>query len=1275
MMSRSYSGGMTAGFDGHNRSDTYNSFDNNSQANNAAVVKLEILEASDLPTEVNPFCYAWLFVNTEEFNSYSGSGMFSINTIESYLSNIENSPQVQTCTLHSTIDPVWRENFTLTEAILCSPDASRKVLVPIAGRSVTVVISVHNTVGVFGMEEMVGRAYIKDLRPGDVVNQWCLLYRSDQQQVLGRTGKPTAIHLKIEYLKPSRALAWTDATSAESNVNHALTNPLASAQLRPDYPRMLSSSLSSFPKRGPVVVSLPRKQNQSTVLSEPPTDLLLHSREAAALHQHNLVLSKDSLRKNSLVPLLPFIYENQEWYVIEGITSGDKVIEIGPRRTNKPVAIRYCKGDSNQIVINLQGVTEMVHIENCSNLRLMVSLVSSNVLLAGCRDVEIIVGRVAPNLLLLACKQCTVMICKETWRSVMQCIGCVGIFVHTAHSNGIMDLEPHSLLTAPVMERILLPDVLLTQIKSGTITTQCHFSEQLASAAPDRDRDRDRDLASSFANPTFSDLRSSKRFGRDEPERLTPALYTSQTIPDRYGVGMLLRKHENGFKVEKIAYGGSAWKDGMIQEGDILVGIQGRKTQGKSTREIGEELSGPAFSKVVLSLNRHNLVTGVVNVFDVTLQRGPLEQDNGVTELRTSKSSFSASALPDSFHRSYESRIAERVSLTPSTLVSRASTPTVVKDQKAVVGVGLGVRPNPDGSYSVSGIIPYSSAELCGKIRVGDVLHSVDGVPVCGKPYETVRDLVQGPYGTQVMIAFLRPEATSENLLQVRSAQNLVKIHRKSLFCLHFDIHLICILEQGLNEFESWRPVVLTRGLCASASSPSTSASLNQSTSSYKLTALPAATAKSQTVGSREAFAVALWLNEDYDAIAGDSDRKALFSAQLAEDLASALQTSSRRIIVVDLLKGAVADINLMPDYLEENRSPENLAKEIADMASDPISRLRTARTTFRAIRAEVRGPVSQVRPLREVFSPNAKSRQLVDRELVAAAQLEAEVREKEEAERRRLEEENRERLRLAEEQERLRREREEDERSRQKALEQELLRRQNEELERLRRQNEELEVLRKKTEELEKLKRFAEEQERLKKLAEEQLLQKQAEERERQKREAEEKERLRNAQDAELERRKREAAEEERQRIEAEEQERLQKLEHEEQIRRKRLDEEEQERRKRMDDEEVLRRKRMDEEEQERRRLVEAEIQQRMKEEEERLKKELEVKERQQQEKLEQERLERLERIRKEEEERLRVEKELEERRRKEMVCPLCEPFHVEPSSSGLMTCFSVLD
>jgi hypothetical protein len=168
------------------------------------------------------------------------------------------------------------------------------------------------------------------------------------------------------------------------------------------------------------------------------------------------------------------------------------------------------------------------------------------------------------------------------------------------------------------------------------------------------------------------------------------------------------------------------------------------------------------------------------------LQRGPVDNDIGFSDgdvmTSNSKSNVISPSLSDSFVNRDASIRSHCRDLQPDTMSSEssalASTPAVIKDPKAVVGVGLGVRPNADGSYSVSGIIPYSSAELCEKIQVGDIVHSVDGVPVCGKPYETVRDLVQGPYGTQVMIAFLKPKATSENLLQVNfGAQNNSREH------------------------------------------------------------------------------------------------------------------------------------------------------------------------------------------------------------------------------------------------------------------------------------------------------------------------------------------------------------------------------------------------------------------------------------------------------------------------------------------------------------------
>ena len=96
----------------------------------------------------------------------------------------------------------------------------------------------------------------------------------------------------------------------------------------------------------------------------------------------------------------------------------------------------------------------------------------------------------------------------------------------------------------------------------------------------------------------------------------------------------------------------------------------------------------------------------------------------------------------------------------------------------------------------------------------------------------------------------------------------------------------------------------MTRGLCASASSSGMSILAPQSSPGNNLKSSPPSSTNSAQVAtqaSREAIAVALWLNEEYDVIAGDNERKAIFSAQLAEDLATALQTSSRRIIVVPL--------------------------------------------------------------------------------------------------------------------------------------------------------------------------------------------------------------------------------------------------------------------------------------------------------------------------------------------------------------------------------------
>jgi hypothetical protein len=69
------------------------------------------------------------------------------------------------------------------------------------------------------------------------------------------------------------------------------------------------------------------------------------------------------------------------------------------------------------------------------------------------------------------------------------------------------------------------------------------------------------------------------------------------------------------------------------------------------------------------------------------------------------------------------------------------------------VGVGLKVEPTHAG-YVVSELVPKGPAEASGKIRVGDLIVSVDGFPVGNAA--TLPPLMIGLQGTEVVIGFRR---------------------------------------------------------------------------------------------------------------------------------------------------------------------------------------------------------------------------------------------------------------------------------------------------------------------------------------------------------------------------------------------------------------------------------------------------------------------------------------------------------------------------------------
>mmetsp|Transcript_13671 Transcript_13671/g.33525 ORF Transcript_13671/g.33525 Transcript_13671/m.33525 type:complete len:155 (-) Transcript_13671:146-610(-) len=88
--------------------------------------------------------------------------------------------------------------------------------------------------------------------------------------------------------------------------------------------------------------------------------------------------------------------------------------------------------------------------------------------------------------------------------------------------------------------------------------------------------------------------------GRPEP----------QTQPPRpAGIGIVFKEAPNvGLRVHSIVQGGAAEKSGEIQEGDILVLIEGRKVTEMSDDEIGKSLLGTEGTAVRVGLNRGGVV-------------------------------------------------------------------------------------------------------------------------------------------------------------------------------------------------------------------------------------------------------------------------------------------------------------------------------------------------------------------------------------------------------------------------------------------------------------------------------------------------------------------------------------------------------------------------------------------------------------------------------------------------------------------------------------------
>jgi len=80
---------------------------------------------------------------------------------------------------------------------------------------------------------------------------------------------------------------------------------------------------------------------------------------------------------------------------------------------------------------------------------------------------------------------------------------------------------------------------------------------------------------------------------------------------------------------------------------------------------------------------------------------------------------------------------------------------------KTVCGIGAVLQPNEHGELEVVDLVPGGAAETSGLLKVGDILHEVDGVDMYKLPAKEVGEFIRGEVGTKISLGVAKRQCGS----------------------------------------------------------------------------------------------------------------------------------------------------------------------------------------------------------------------------------------------------------------------------------------------------------------------------------------------------------------------------------------------------------------------------------------------------------------------------------------------------------------------------------
>ncbi|XP_026201227.1 disks large homolog 1-like isoform X4 [Anabas testudineus] len=220
------------------------------------------------------------------------------------------------------------------------------------------------------------------------------------------------------------------------------------------------------------------------------------------------------------------------------------------------------------------------------------------------------------------------------------------------------------------------------------------------------------------------------------------------------GVGNQHVPGDNSIYVTKIIEGGAAHKDGRLQIGDKLVAVNNSCLEEVTHEEAVAALKSTP-DIVYLRVAKHTslFINDSFPPPDVTNSYSP-HQDNHVSPYMSGSQSVSPAPLTT-----------PRYSPLPRTLTADEEftrEPRRVVLQRGSTGLGFNIVGGEDGEgIFISFILAGGPADLCGELRKGDRLLSVNGVDLSSATHEQAAAALKNAGQTVTIVAQYRPEEYS----------------------------------------------------------------------------------------------------------------------------------------------------------------------------------------------------------------------------------------------------------------------------------------------------------------------------------------------------------------------------------------------------------------------------------------------------------------------------------------------------------------------------------